>query len=501
MNVKRLHTVYFLGVGGIGMSAIARYFNSLACKVVGYDKTKTILTESLETEGIEIHYEENIDLIPLTIKKQEEGTLVIYTPAIPKDNKEFVFLNEQGMKLWKRSEVLGLISQNYFTIAVAGTHGKTTTSSIVAHILNESGVNCIAFLGGISLNFNSNLLLNQSSQPSQLKAENKERLSENTESTNFSDDIKPPPSVLVVEADEYDRSFLTLSPDIALITSIDADHLDIYGDENSMKEAYSEFAGKIKEGGKLITKQFIIDQLSIRSDVQVSSYSVADKSDTFVKNMRIEKGNYVVDVNAKKSLTKNIKIGLPGIHNVENAIGAFAIGEKIGIEPSKIKKALATYKGVYRRFETHVKTKDIVYIDDYAHHPSELEMTIQSVKELYPGKKITGVFQPHLYTRTRDFVEEFAENLSMLDELILMEIYPARELPIEGVTAQIVLDKVKCSSKSIVAKEELLKELAKKNIEVLLTLGAGDIDVFVKPIKELLLKQPLLGGDLKSADE
>jgi UDP-N-acetylmuramate--alanine ligase len=467
MNVKSLHTVYFLGVGGIGMSAIARYFNSLACKVVGYDKTKTLLTEKLATEGIEIHYEENVDLIPLTIKEQEEGTLVIYTPAIPKENTEFVFLNEQGIKLWKRSEVLGLISQNYFTIAVAGTHGKTTTSSIVAHILNECGINCIAFLGGISLNFNSNLLLNEN------------------------------PKVLVVEADEYDRSFLTLSPDIALITSIDADHLDIYGDADSMKEAYSEFAGKIKKGGKLISKQFIINELSIRSDVEVSSYSVADQAGTFAKDVRIEEGNYVIDLVCDTHELTEIKIGLPGIHNVENAIGAFAIGQKLGIEQSKIKKALGTYKGVYRRFETHVKTKDIVYIDDYAHHPSELEMSIQSAKELYPGKKITGIFQPHLYTRTRDFVDGFAESLSKLDELILMDIYPARELPIEGVTSQMVLDKVTCSAKSIVAKEDLLTELAKKNIEVVLTLGAGDIDVFVQPIKEQLLKQSSLQGDLE----
>jgi len=472
MNIKNLHTVYFLGVGGIGMSAIARYFNSLDCKVVGYDKTKTVLTEKLESEGIEIHYDENVDLINELFPSLEgqgvgQETLFIYTPAIPKDNKEFIYLNEKGVKLYKRSEVLGLISQNYFTIAVAGTHGKTTTSSIVAHILKECDVNCIAFLGGISLNFNSNLLLTNN------------------------------PKVLVVEADEYDRSFLTLSPDIALITSIDADHLDVYGDKDSMKDAYSEFAGKIKEYGTLISKQFILDELSLRSDVAISSYSVSENAATFANDIRIEDGNYVVDIQSETpssdgqgaGLTKNIKIGLPGIHNVENAIGAFAIAEKLGVNSEKIKGALASYKGVHRRFETHIKTNDIVYIDDYAHHPSELEMSIKSAKELYPSKKITGIFQPHLYTRTRDFVDGFAESLSLLDELILMDIYPARELPIEGVTSEIILDKVTAATKSIVANEDLLEVISKKNIDVLLTLGAGDIDVFVQPIKEQLTKK------------
>ena len=467
-GIEGVRLVYFLGVGGIGMSAIARYFNSLDCRVVGYDKTKTVLTEKLESEGIEIHYDENVDLINElfpSLERQGVGNdvLFIYTPAIPKDNKEFVYLNEQGIKLWKRSEVLGLISQNYFTIAVAGTHGKTTTSSIVAHVLNECDIDCIAFLGGISLNFNSNLLLSDN------------------------------PKVFVVEADEYDRSFLTLSPDIALITSIDADHLDIYGDENSMKKAYSEFAGKIKNGGKLISKQFILDELTLRSDVVTSSYSVTEKADISATDIRIEDGNYVIDLQSPSSkgvgLLTDIKIGLPGIHNVENAIGAYAIADKMGLDQQEIKAALGTYKGVYRRFETHVKTKELVYIDDYAHHPSELEMSIQSAKELYPGKKITGIFQPHLYTRTRDFVDGFAESLSLLDELILLDIYPARELPIEGVTSEIILNKVTCLKKNIVAKKDLLTEVSNTNVEVLLTLGAGDIDVFVPQIKELLIKK------------
>ena len=456
MNVKNLHTVYFLGVGGIGMSAIARYFNSLDCKVVGYDKTKTILTEKLESEGVEIHYDENVNQIPNSIKNKEAGTLVIYTPAIPKNNKEFIYLNELGVRLWKRSEVLGLISENYFTIAVAGTHGKTTTSSIVAHILNECGVNCIAFLGGISLNFNSNLLLSEN------------------------------PTTLVVEADEFDRSFLTLSPDIALITSIDADHLDIYGDKNAMKNAYSEFVGKIKSEGKLISKQECIDELVIQEDISVSSYSGTEDANVGVDNVSIKDGSYFVDVNAGGKSVKDVRVGLPGVHNVENAVGAFAIADKLGIDHQKIKTALGNYKGVYRRFETHVKTDDVVYIDDYAHHPSELDVCIQSAKELYPNKKVTGIFQPHLFTRTRDFMDEFAESLSQLDELILLDIYPARELSIEGVTADLLNSKVSIRNKSVVAKEDLLEVISKKDIEVLLTMGAGDIDVFVQPIKQQL---------------
>ena len=466
MNLKELHTVYFLGVGGIGMSAIARYFKSSGCNVVGYDKTKTILTEKLEAEGVLIHYNEDINQIPTVVKNSEEGTLVIYTPAIPKGNKEFIFFQKQGIKLYKRSEVLGLISENYFTIAVAGTHGKTTTSSIVAHILNECGVNCIAFLGGISLNFNSNLLLSKN------------------------------PTTLVVEADEFDRSFLTLSPDIALVTSIDADHLDVYGDKDAMKNAYSEFVGKIKEGGELISKQDCIEELVIREDIKVSSYSGSEDAMTAAKNVEIREGDYYVDIVTESSLVKDVKIGLPGIHNVENAIGAFAIADKLELDHKQVKAALGSYKGVYRRFETHIKSTGLVYIDDYAHHPAELEVCIKSARELYPNKKITGIFQPHLFTRTLDFIDEFAESLSLLDELILLDIYPARELPLEGVDSELIKSKVTIENKSVVAKADLLNTISEKNIEVLLTMGAGDIDVFVQPIKAQLLKRSIpLKGD------
>jgi UDP-N-acetylmuramate--alanine ligase len=465
MNIKNLDTVYFLGVGGIGMSGIARYFNSLGCEVSGYDKTKTTLTEKLESEGIFIHYDENIELIPDAIKQQNNGVLVVYTPAIPIDNKEFEYLNEQGIKLYKRSEVLGLISENYFTIAIAGTHGKTTTSSIVAHILNECGINCIAFLGGLSLNFNSNLLLNKDA------------------------------TTMIVEADEFDRSFLTLSPDIALITSVDADHLDVYGSENEMKNAYSEFVGKIKREGKLISKQECFDVLDVRSDIETISYSANQIADFSVLKTTIKEGNYYVDVNADNEIISNIKIGLPGIHNVENAIGAFSIAENLGIDKSKIKDALATYKGVHRRFETHVKTNELIYIDDYAHHPSELNMCIKSAKELYPNKKITGIFQPHLYSRTRDFLDGFALSLSLLDELILLDIYPARELPIEGINSELIESKVTITNKCVVAKTNLMNVLAERDVEVLLTMGAGDIDVFVKLIKEQIIKRLEKGNE------
>ncbi len=458
MNIKNLHTVYFLGVGGIGMSALARYFLAMGSKVYGYDKTKTALTTQLEKEGIEIHYEENVEFLKELFPSSEglDQSLICYTPAIPKDNKELLHFKNNNFELLKRSQVLGVISQNYFTIAIAGTHGKTTTSSIVAHVLNECGVKCIAFLGGISLNFNSNLLLNNEAK------------------------------VMVVEADEYDRSFLTLSPNIALITSLDADHLDIYGDTNEMSNAYCEFVKKIKTGGNLITKQQYIDTVNVRTDINVSSYSITEQADTAAKNITIKDGDFYADIENNAVVTEGVKIGLPGIHNVENAIGAFAIANQLGLDKTKIKAALASYKGVYRRFEYHIKTKELVYIDDYAHHPSELKMCINSVRELYPNKKITGIFQPHLYSRTRDFVDEFAESLSLLDELILMDIYPARELPISGVSSQIIADKVTIEQKQVVTKENLLGVIAQKEIEVLLTLGAGDIDVFIEPIKKML---------------
>lgn len=455
MNINNIHTVYFLGVGGIGMSALARYFLIKGCKVYGYDKTKTSLTDELEAEGIVVHYEESEASIPDVVKNNEEGILVIYTPAIPKDNKEWVCLQQTGIKLYKRSEVLGLISQEYFTIAVAGTHGKTTTSSMIAHVLNECGVKCNAFLGGISLNFNSNLLLNEDAK------------------------------IVVVEADEFDRSFLTLKPNIAIVTSLDADHLDIYENKNEMHNAYKAFVEKINPTGTLITKQAYLNILQSNNKFNTLTYSIERKADYALKSKRVEDGNFLIDIETPSDISQNMVIGLPGIHNIENGLAAFVVADLLKIDREKIKAALKSYKGVKRRFEFHIKTPDFVYIDDYAHHPTELTFTISSIKELYPSKKITGIFQPHLYSRTRDFADEFAESLSLLDELILLDIYPARELPITGVNSEMLLEKATVQRKKILKKDEVLNYFNINQPEVLVTLGAGDIDTLVQPLTTL----------------
>lgn len=450
MKIKDVNSVYFLGIGGIGMSALARYFLAQGCPVYGYDKTRTALTDQLEQEGAKIHFDEDKNKIPDTFQSIKENSIIIYTPAIPKTNKEFVFFKEQGAKLYKRSEVLGLITEDYFTIAIAGTHGKTTTSSMVAHVLTACGVDCIAFLGGISLNFNSNLVLNDKAK------------------------------IVVVEADEFDRSFLTLSPNIALVTSIDADHLDIYGDHKEMCKTYQDFVNKINSEGVLITKPNLKNELFFKT---TKTYAINQKADYFADNISVEAGKYKVGINNQQK----VQLGLPGIHNVENAIGAYAIASELNINPDKIRKALNSYKGVKRRFEYHINEPSLVYIDDYAHHPEELKFTIQSAKELYPFRKITGIFQPHLYSRTRDFMDEFAQSLSMLDEVILLDIYPAREQPIEGVNSQVLIDKITCDTKKLVTKSELIEYVSNIKLEVLLTLGAGDIDVFVSKIKTKLL--------------
>lgn len=456
MNLKYIHTIYFLGIGGIGMSALARYFLAQGCAVFGYDKTKTNLTTQLENEGVNIHYSEDISLIPNKIKTKQANTLVVYTPAIPKDNKEWLYFVENNIAVFKRSEVLGLISKDYFTIAVAGTHGKTTTSSMIAHVLQQCGIVCNAFLGGISLNLNSNLLLNKEAK------------------------------VMVVEADEFDRSFLTLSPDIAIITSLDADHLDIYEDKINMHKAYEDFTHKIKQGGTLLTKTAHFSALNLPKTIKTNTYSILENADYVASNRRIIAGNFLVDVQTPSGKIKDIQIGLPGIHNIENGLAAFAVADILHIDHQEIKKALASYLGVKRRFEYHIKTPNLVYLDDYAHHPTELRACISSIKELYPNKKITGIFQPHLYSRTRDFADDFAESLALLDELILLDIYPARELPIEGITSQFLLEKVNLKEKYLLQKNELINHLLSNKTEVVLTLGAGDIDEMIEPIKKAL---------------
>jgi UDP-N-acetylmuramate--alanine ligase len=469
MDFKNITHIYFIGIGGIGMSALARYFNAMGKSVSGYDKTPTKLTDELIAEGINIHFEDNIRLIPPAIKKlpyDVENILIIYTPAVPKDHSEYVFFNLNGFNIKKRAEVLGMITETSHTIAVAGTHGKTTTSSLIAHILKTANLDLSAFLGGITQNYNTNLLLS-----SNLKVNNQQQ--------------PPTNNLVVVEADEYDRSFLTLHPEIAIITSVDADHLDIYSDEKYMKESYSLFARQVKS--KLILKKSIVTKVD--SGKKVITYSVSDEtSDYFSQNIKIENGAYHYEIVTPATIFYDIVLGLPGLHNVENSVAAVAVAYEMNISEDDIRKALKTFGGVKRRFDYQIKTDKLIFIDDYAHHPEELKAAINSAKQMYPQKKITGIFQPHLFSRTRDFAEDFAKSLDLLDECILMEIYPARELPIEGINSQLLFDKMKLTNKSICQKQNLVEEIGKKKLEVLLTLGAGDIDTFVEPIKKELMK-------------
>ena len=448
MSLEKIHKVYFIGVGGIGMSALARYFNSIGKEVSGYDKAETILTNQLDKEGVNVHYTDSPSLIPSDID------LVVYTPAVPSDLKEYKHCWEKGYVMKKRSEVLGIITDDSFTLAVAGTHGKTTTSSILAHLLKQS-IGCNAFLGGITKNYNSNILLTK-----------------NAENT-------------VVEADEYDRSFLELHPNMAIITSMDADHLDIYGDHSKLLESFELFSNQISPGGSLILNKQLENKLTPKCDV--ITYSISEKADYYLENIKVVDGYYVFSVQAQSGLISDIKFGLPGRHNVENAIAAIAVADQLKVSHQEIKSALESFKGIKRRFEYIIKKHDLVYIDDYAHHPEELKATISSVKELYPENKITGVFQPHLYSRTKDFADDFAKSLDLLNELILLDIYPAREQPIEGITSEMLLRKVTIKNKSISTKAELVPELRQRKLEVLLTMGAGDIDKLVEPIKNELL--------------
>jgi UDP-N-acetylmuramate--alanine ligase len=455
MNIDKIHNVYFVGIGGIGMSAIARYFLSKDANVAGYDKVKTPLTEALENEGCIIHYDDAINAIPKSHKHRD--TLVIYTPAIPEGHDELNFFRANEFEVLKRSEVLGLITESAFTIGVAGTHGKTTTSTIVAHLLDSANYKCDAFLGGISTNFKSNFVFSNQSKAT------------------------------IIEADEYDRSFLTLSPNIAIVTSTDADHLDIYNEHNSLLISFQDYVNKLPSNGLLILKKGL--ELNFENTI---TYSATEEADIYACNLSIENSVYCFDVQTPKELVRDVVLGLPGLHNVENALAAFAVGIELGLSIEEIKNGLKSFKGVKRRFEYQIKTNELVYIDDYAHHPIELKACINSVRKMFPNKKITGVFQPHLYSRTRDFTEGFSESLSLLDELYLLEIYPARELPIEGVSSSMLLDKIALKHKEVISKDELMNKLQIKDIEVLLTLGAGDIDTLVQPIKELLTKEKSL---------
>jgi UDP-N-acetylmuramate--alanine ligase len=446
LNLNDVHKIYFIGVGGIGMSALARYFNGLGCEVHGYDKTETVLTKKLAQEGIIIHYQDDLKYIP------QQVDLVIYTPAVPGDHRELNYFKTNGFLVKKRAEILGLISRDQQTIGIAGTHGKTTTSSILTHILKVGGIDCTAFLGGIAQNFQSNFVAGKSNW-------------------------------VVIEADEYDRSFLHLTPDYAIILSMDADHLDIYENEDYMHEGFTQFAEKIKSGGKV----FLRSGLELkRNEVSIDSFGV-EAGIYRSKNLRIENGYFVFDIESPVENIENIVFTLPGRHNVENATAAISVAQQLGVKGEAIIKALASFKGIKRRFEIIYRDEHVVYIDDYAHHPTELKAAIDAARTLFPKRKITGIFQPHLYSRTRDFVDGFAEALDQLDEIILMDIYPARELPIEGVTSGIIFNKMKNPNKKMVTKFTLMDHLKELDFDVLLTLGAGDIDTFVKPIKTLII--------------
>lgn len=464
MNFKDIKQVYFLGIGGIGMSAIARYFNTQNIPVMGYDKTETELTKSLVKEGIDVHYKDlGNELANYGLNRN--NVLVILTPAIPKNHKEYDWFLNNEFTILKRAQVLGVITDNYKTAGIAGTHGKTTTSALLAHILKQSKVDCAAFLGGISSNYNSNLLLYNKT--------------DNVTSTQN--------QLMVVEADEFDRSFLTLHPSIGVITSTDADHLDIYGEHDALKKSFADYGAQVRDVLFVKKELALYNELLEKDNTnRIKSYSITQQADVFANNITIEGDMYYFDLHNLDSHLLKLNLGIPGLHNVENAIAASAVALHAGVSSDELRAALASFKGVKRRFEYIIKQPNLVYIDDYAHHPTELEAIIGSVKKMYAGKKVLAIFQPHLYSRTRDFVDGFASSLSMADEVILLDIYPARELPIPGITSEIIFEKITNQNKTLCSKEELLSIIKTKNISVILTLGAGDIDTLIEPIKTYL---------------
>ena len=450
MKINDLHNIYFLGIGGIGMSALARYFNGLGVEVSGYDRTKTLLTDQLQQEGIQIHFQDDKTQIP------EDIDLVIYTPAIPNNLDEFIHLKNIGIPVRKRSEVLGLITNERKTIAVAGTHGKTTVSTLIAHILKNSSIDCSAFLGGISKNYKTNLLISDQSD------------------------------WMVVEADEFDRSFLQLKPEIGIITSMDADHLDIYENLESLTTNFTQFAEQIKNNGILLIKEGLQSNFTHLSDVQIFTYSVTEGSDFYTSKIRLEKNKYCFDFIYRDKIIRDVTLGIPGLINLENSVVAMAAALMAGVTEQEIKASLPAFSGIQRRFDYQINTADLIYIDDYAHHPEEIKGFVSSVKKIYPNKKILGIFQPHLFSRTRDFADEFANSLEMLDEIILLPIYPAREKPIEGISSKLIFDKINSVNKSLCSGAELIKTINRNTFDIILSMGAGDIDQLVLPIKKHL---------------
>lgn len=460
IQLADIKKVYFIGIGGIGMSALARYFTSIGAEVSGYDKTSTPLTVQLAAEGIAIHYEDNVSLAPKDVQ------LVVYTPAVPKDHSELNYYRQNGYEVMKRSEVLGIISNSSFNICVGGTHGKTTITTMIAHLLRHTGYGCNAFLGGISVNYD----------------------------TNFWSNAR---NVCVIEADEYDRSFLRLSPDIAIISAMDADHLDIYGTEEALQDAFVAFGAKVKKGGLLLNKFGLKRGKELTAD-QHLVYSLQNEgADIYAANIRMMNGSYEFDVLLRDDRIENVVLHMGGMHNVENAVAAIAVAHHLGIAREKIKAAVEAFRGVKRRFEYIVKNKELVFIDDYAHHPEELKALIGGAKSLFSGRKCTVIFQPHLFSRTRDLADEFAASLDMADEVILLPIYPARELPVEGVSSEMILERMKKENKRVLGREALLQYMKaqwgpainKEFGELLVTAGAGDIDALVQPIKKIVSSQ------------
>ena len=451
---------YFLGIGGIGMSALARYFHAKGFQVAGYDRTETKLTSDLQTEGIKVCFEDNIDQIP-EIFTQLNNTLVVLTPAIPQNNPQLIYFKENNFTIQKRAQVLGDITRQSKGICIAGTHGKTTTSTITAHLLYQSQVTCNAFLGGISNNYNTNLLLSNES------------------------------NLVVIEADEYDRSFHQLSPYMAVITSADPDHLDIYETPEAFRESFEHFTSLIRPGGVLIMRKGIDIQPQLQKGVKFYTYSMDEGGDFHAENIQTVKGEIHFDFVTPTDRINDVRLGVPARINVENSVAAMALAWLNGVTIEELRTGISSFSGIYRRFNVVYKSDKVVYMDDYAHHPSELKASISSIRNLYPNRKITGIFQPHLYSRTRDFALDFADALSKLDELILLDIYPARELPIEGVTSELIFRDVKLKNKTLCSDENLLPLLKEKQLDVLVTFGAGDIDKLVPKIKEQLKKFPI----------
>ncbi|SFR89309.1 UDP-N-acetylmuramate--L-alanine ligase [Maribacter stanieri] len=445
MNLTQIHKVYFIGIGGIGMSALARYFAFINKAVGGYDKTESPLTQELANSGIDIHYTDDINAVSDEFKKDIEHTLVVYTPAVSSNHSEYQYFLNNGFTIKKRSEVLGLITKDSFCLAVAGTHGKTTTSSILAHLLKETGVKMTAFLGGISEDFNSNFLL---------------------EGTEYS----------VVEADEFDRSFMQLTPNVACVTSMDADHLDIYGDAEELERTFVDFTKRLKPGGKLFVRNGL--------PLEGLTYGIEDDSDYCIRNIKIERGTYIFDLETPDLKLEGVEFNKPGRHNLLNGLVAFAMAMQAGSPPHRLAEALATFKGVQRRFSYRIKSEDFIFIDDYAHHPTEINAVFEAISEMHPNKKVLAIFQPHLFSRTRDFADAFAKSLSQFENVLLLDIYPAREEPLKGIDSKWLLGKIKSSNKKLISKEQIISEIKSQNPEVLITMGAGDIGLEVVKIKK-----------------